>query len=115
MRGGEVQGVRRVGGIADAEAEEGAGWNHIFVYGDETVERLCRFAYDTEEEALVAIEISRGPFIGRYESASVDEIADVEDSLKNANPDAIDNPDSWGLISSNELPEWCVSANTPKM
>lgn len=98
-----------------ADPEEGAGWSHIFVYGDETVERLCRFVYDTEEEMLVALEVGKGPFSGRYEAASTDEIADVEDSLKNANPDAIDNPDGWGLISSDELPEWYVSTNTPKM
>jgi hypothetical protein len=35
------------------------------------------------------------------------EIADLEDSLKNANPEALEKPGYWGLIESDTLPAWC--------
>lgn len=89
--------------IADP-AIEGQGWTHIFEENGRTFERQVRFVFDRERDCLHCADIRHGR---KFQEASCDEIAELEDSLKNANPDAIDNPAGWGLGESDEwLPEW---------
>ncbi|MEJ8837632.1 hypothetical protein [Ramlibacter sp. AN1133] len=81
-------------------------WDHIFQEGRPAVP--VRFVYDRQGGELVALEcqINQG-----WSSASEAEMGDVEDSLKNGNEDAIDDPDSYGLEEGDVLPDWAASEN----
>lgn len=98
-----------------ADPDQGKGWGHIFSEFDELDrpverERMTRFVFDVEQACLVHLEIDR---IGMAVANAI-EIADVEDSLKNANPDALKDPETWGLIGSDVLPEWCAPSGSPQ-
>lgn len=77
-------------------------WGHIFRKSEETV----RFVYDRETEGLAALQIAAGR---GWRDADRWEAEDVLDSLRNANPDALDRPEEWGLGSTDELPDWARS------
>lgn len=77
------------------------GWAHIFHDNGPVTE--LRFVYDQPQEKIVAMEIKRA--MG-WQPSSATEMADVEDSLKNTNEDALANPEGWGLEETNFLPEW---------
>lgn len=74
-------------------------WEHYFTDG----RRLVRFAYDTEEERVVAAQVSARE---RWREASQREIVDIEDSLKRGNEEAIESPKDYGLKRSASLPAW---------
>lgn len=80
-------------------------WGHLFG-PDNKRETLTEFVYDTEEEQLVGVLIQYDAALDKWELASEHKRADLEDSLKNANPDALDNPHDWDLDYTDELPEW---------
>lgn len=87
-------------------------WGHIFEGG--TSETMCLFAFDRQENRLVAGMVPGG--FGAegqwWTPMSARMLADLEDSLVNANPDALSNPDDWGLSETDDLPEWasdCVA------
>lgn len=84
-------------------------WGHIF--DDHEGEVSTRIVYDTIDEKLVAAMVDSGDNKGGplWTDASSLMIADLEDSLKNANDDALENPDRWGLTASDDLPEWAAS------
>lgn len=63
-----------------------------------------RLVYDREERRIIAMELKRR---AGWEPANEMQIADVQDSLKNANPEAISAPDDYGLQQSQEPPAWC--------
>jgi hypothetical protein len=91
-----------------ADPALGRGWSHIFSERNSEGkaverERLTRFIYDTERQMLVQLDVDHQGLI----PADGVETADVEDSLKNANPEAIEDPDENGLIGTDELPDWC--------
>lgn len=94
-----------------SDPDQGMGWGHIFSEYDLDTdrpverERITRFVFDTEQGCLVHLEIDRMGLA----AADAAEVADVEDSLKNANPQALEDPETWGLIGSDMLPEWCVA------
>ena len=71
---------------------------------------MCKFAYDLDEEELVAAQVKVN---GAWEEAGRSVLNDLEDSLKDANPDALDDPEAYGLLASEELPEWAAPAATP--
>jgi hypothetical protein len=83
----------------------GKGWGHIFE--DRIGEESTRFVYDTESASIVHLDVKHRKS-GCWVSASQDEIDDVEDSLKNANEDALQDPDGWGLIATDDAPEWAA-------
>ncbi len=85
-------------------------WGHFFEEDDGYNERHCRFVYDDIEEHVEKLEIRRD---SRWCTASRSDYANLEDSLKNANPDALENPEDWGLGVSNRLPDWADPAITP--
>lgn len=95
--------------IAHCDRDVGAGWGHIFSEGSREVERDTRFVWDCDAEKLIHLDIMRD---NKWREASQDEILDLEDSLKNANPDALDNPDDWGLDASDDLPAWCAAPSS---
>lgn len=80
-------------------------WGHLFG-PDNKRETLTEIVYDTEEEELFAVLIQYDAALDKWELASEHKRADLEDSLKNANPDALDNPHNWDLDYSDELPDW---------
>lgn len=76
-------------------------WDHIFEdFGNRTV----RFIYDYETERLENLELMHATdgWVLMTENAR----KDVEDSLKNANEECLDDPDGWGYEASNDLPDW---------
>jgi hypothetical protein len=80
-------------------------WEHIFDEG--RTPKTVRLIFDRESNGITAMEIKDGQgwvFAYSYE------IADVEDSLKNANPEALTAPADFGLSESNEHPTWCANA-----
>lgn len=80
------------------------GWTHIFYDNGPDVD--TRIVYDRMEGKLVALEI-RGS--SRWFKASKAEVADLEDSLKNANEEALDDPATFGLEQSDTSPDWCAA------
>lgn len=89
-----------------------SGWAHLFerrevVRGklsDVIRELECRFVYDRSERKLLHLDVIER---GVVTAASEEDCCDLEDSLENANPDVIKEPQDQGLDVSNELPEWC--------
>lgn len=94
--------------IADADAAKGSGWLHYFEEEGRFVERETRFAFDRDFGRLAQLDIRRGP---KWQAATTDEIANLEDSLVEANPEALVEPEAWGLTVSDELPDWALEAD----
>lgn len=78
------------------------GWTHIFHNSGPDVE--TRIVYDRQAAKLVALDIKRA---AGWRKASPVEFADVEDSIKNANKEALGDPEEFGLEQSDTLPDWC--------
>lgn len=76
-------------------------WDHLF--GSRRTPTDLRICFDLKKNQLVAMEVQQG---SGFTAASQDEIADVEDSLKNSNDDALVAPQAYGLEASNTLPDW---------
>lgn len=89
--------------IAD---EASTCWGHIFTEEDCEIERDCRFVYDIAAEKIVHLEIM---VAHGWSDADAAETADVEDSLKNANEEAVKYPERWGLAVLDVLPDWARS------
>lgn len=83
-------------------------WSHIFGKGSRN-ERECRFVYDRLTEKVSCLEILDG--VRGWLAADADEVADVQNSLQQANDDALENPDNWGLDATDIQPEWVGSEN----
>lgn len=93
-----------------ADPDQGAGWGHLFEEvrdggKPKTRERMLRFVFDLEANALVHLDVQWGR---AWMEGSRFDREDVEDSLCNANPGALEDPEHWGLISSESLPDWAV-------
>jgi hypothetical protein len=89
-------------------------WGHLFGPGNKR-ETMTEFVYDTEEESLVAVLIQYDAALDKWELASEHKRADLEDSLKNANPEALENPHEWDLDYTDELPDWVPQQPVLKM
>lgn len=80
-------------------------WGHIF---DEKVgEIMTQWVYDTEREELVGALVASNRSLNNctWNRATDCELGDLEDSIKNANPEALEKPNDWGLIATDEIPE----------
>ena len=82
----------------------GEGREHIF--HENGSPSPVRFVFDLAANRLIALDVQINH---RWQQASAAELADVEDSLKNANEDALDNPEDWGLDATNALPDWALT------
>ena len=95
---------------AAAEAVPGAAryivgnWSHPF---SGLSDRECRIVVECESSKIVAMQL-RHSVEGWLPARSAD-VADVQDSIQNANSEALDNPEEFGLQWANELPEWATS------
>jgi hypothetical protein len=89
-------------------------WGHIL--DSEQGEVMTQWVYDLEEEKVVAANIQHDRALDKWAVATTDELADMEDHLKNANPDALDNPLDWEVDFADEMPEWAsVQSTAPKI
>ena len=90
-------------------AEEPGGlWGHIVREGGPEI--FVRFVYDRDAGKLAVAEqmgsFSKEDGSHSWVSLGGEVLADLEDSLKNANEDALDHPDYWGLSEADEIPVW---------
>jgi hypothetical protein len=78
-------------------------WSHLFGPGSAETE-VC-FVYDRTAGRIVAMAAKSGY---KWVDCSPAEMADVEDSLKNANSEALEDPESWDMAEcdANDLPDW---------
>lgn len=80
-------------------------WNHLFA--DDKCERSTRILLDASTQKLLRLDVQHNLAISdSYRQAFPDELADVEDSLLNANGDLFDTPNDYGLELIYTLPEW---------
>jgi hypothetical protein len=86
-----------------ADPDSGNGWGHIFSENGTERERMTRFVFDTETASLIHVDVDH---MGLATATEV-ETSDLEDSLKNANSEALEAPEAWGLIGADTLPVWC--------
>lgn len=88
-------------------------WSHLFK--DDQGERTTRILIDATSQKLIRMDIQANRAINdSFRQASRDEMADVEDSLVNANSELFDMPDDYGLELTNALPEWVTGGFQPK-
>lgn len=74
-------------------------WTHIFVGTHDTLTRLI---YDRHKNRIVSLDIQSG---SKWVAATPSEIADVEESLKEGNPEALLHPEEFDLAESETLPD----------
>ena len=78
-------------------------WEHIFLEDGRERKRIVRFVYDRTKESLPVLDIQRD---NKWRASTPDERADVLDSLRNANPNALLNPGNWDMTEAGSLPDW---------
>lgn len=78
------------------------GWGHFFQ--ENAPESITRWVYDRESERLVAGAVRHGHIHPEWEPLDAVQFADIEDSLKTANEDALLNPGHWDLQYADEIP-----------
>lgn len=76
-------------------------WGHIFDDGGDEIS--TRWIYDTQEEKIIRALIDDAND-GKWRHATKDEISHLEDSIKDANADCLDNPKDWGLSQCDDIP-----------
>jgi len=81
-------------------------WSHLFVEDGRQVERQCDLVFDLRTSQVVEMNVQRA---GRWETASRIECEDVTDSLVNANPEAIEDPEENGFDTAFERPSLMVA------
>lgn len=84
------------------------GWGHIFGAGmpDSTV----RFVFDMVENKIIFMDIMSWK---GWVACGPDQMADVEDSLKNANEEVFTDPDEFNCTLEDTLPEWAQPEPVP--
>jgi hypothetical protein len=78
-------------------------WNHFFGFGN-SFQRDCRFVFDRKDGVVTHLDILDG--VKGWVSTSKDQKLDLEDSLKNANSEALETPTEWELHEAEALPVW---------
>ena len=77
-------------------------WVHHFDWG----QGLTRWVFDREAGDVAYMQVEED---GEWRRADRAEREDVEDSLLTANPEAIDAPEAWGLVATDDLPDWAAA------
>jgi hypothetical protein len=89
-------------------------WGHIL--DNEVGEVMIQWVYDTVDENVIAANVQHDRALDKWAPATRDQLADIQDHLKNANPDALDNPLDWAVEYADELPDWAEEvAAVPKI
>lgn len=82
-------------------------WAHIF--DGESHDRNTLILLDTQTQKLIEAKVQRNMAVNdSYTQATPDEIADIEDSLVNANGELFENPKDYGLEHTDNLPIWAA-------
>jgi hypothetical protein len=76
-------------------------WSHLFVEDGRQVERQCDLVFDLKAMQVVEMNVQRDH---RWEASTQIERDDVTDSLVNANPEAIADPEENGFDTAFERP-----------
>lgn len=82
-------------------------WEHIFSNTKGASD--IRFAFDTIENKIIAMQIRLG---AGYEDATSVAVAEVQDSLLNANEEVLSNPVGNGFNFTNDLPNWATGSES---
>jgi hypothetical protein len=83
-------------------------WGHIFEADEH--ERMTRIVIDADSQKLVFAQVQRiRSMDSTYSEASRHEMADLEDSLLDANADLFNDPVGFGLTTTDEIPEWAAN------
>lgn len=82
-------------------------WEHLFDEGDRDRNRLCDIVFDTTLNKVIHMSVQRDQ---KMRPSTQIERDDLTDSLVNANPEAIDNPEEWDLQRTSLLPDWAIEA-----
>jgi hypothetical protein len=77
------------------------GWGHVFDKG----ERMVRFVFDTELQQVIFMEVETS---SGWQATTKVQMADVTDSLVNANEEVLTNPEDEGLGAVDVLPTWAA-------
>jgi hypothetical protein len=87
-------------------------WSHIFK--GEARERNTRIVLDVGSQTLVRLQVQRNRSIAdSFSAASLDEIADLLDSLINSNGELFEDPEDYGLEGVDQLPVWAFNHFPP--
>lgn len=78
-------------------------WSHIFDEDEGTVQ--CRLVFDVLTNTVVALQ--KQDDLGHWVFAGREDAADVQDSLVNANAEALLDPSKWA--HTNSVPRWASS------
>lgn len=84
-------------------------WGHLFE--GERSERMTKIFAHADTGKIIAAKIERHRGLEGdlgYGFATRDEAADIEDSLINANGEALENPGEWGLEFTDTEPDWLI-------
>lgn len=80
-------------------------WSHIFE--GEKSDRPTRIVIDAQANKLIQLEVLADLADGdSYRLPTRLEFEDVADSIVNANAEVFDRPADFGLVSTDELPDW---------
>ncbi len=82
-----------------------SSWGHIF--DDVEGERMTDWVLDRESNKLVAATYM---FEHKVYDASPEMLADLEDSVVNANSECLESPGDWDLEETDDLPDWAQPA-----
>lgn len=83
-------------------------WSHLFPC--DKGERRTRIVVNATEQKLIQLQVQvNRAILDSFRPATPDELADVEDSLINANGELFDNPADYGLSTTTEIPAWASS------
>lgn len=96
-------------GYVATDPEGGTTWSHIFDEDGDEIRRECHFVFDCASNEVIAMRIQRDH---GWDDASRSEIEDLEESLKDANHEALEQPHSWGLRRLVAAPEWAAEPLT---
>lgn len=82
-------------------------WGHLFA--DDKSERMTKIFAHADTGKIIAAQVQRHRGLADdlgYVPANADEIACLEDSLINANAEALENPEDYGLEFTDAEPDW---------
>lgn len=87
-----------------------AHWPHIF--DGARAPATVRFVFERVSETICRLEMLDGAV---WILASRVQLEDVQDSLLNANEDALSSPSDYGLTESEYLPEWAAKSSCKEL
>lgn len=91
-------------------ADEPNLWDHVFEEDTGAVNRACKFVFDPDSRELLAAQVH---YDGAWVDAGCSTLTDLEDSLFQANAEALENPSKYGLVETDVAPDWSGISAAP--